>query len=108
MQLKKGAGERRKKNICKNVICTLPPPPFVDAYILLTLVFCWLVPRFLSAPIFAEFVANHNIIIINLFKTFLHCKKGLAVFPSPAGMSLIKLSLGGNNLIFPAQGEFGQ
>ncbi len=26
-----------------------------------------------------------------------HCKKRLAVFPSPAGMSLTKLSLGGNN-----------
>ncbi len=37
-----------------------------------------------------------------------HCKKELAVFPSPAGMSLTKLFLGGNNLIFPAQGEFGQ
>jgi len=30
-----------------------------------------------------------------------HCKKELAVFPSPAGMSLIKLFLGGNNLVFP-------
>jgi hypothetical protein len=30
----------------------------------------------------------------------LHCKKELAVFPSPAGMSLIKLFLGGNNLVF--------
>jgi hypothetical protein len=29
-----------------------------------------------------------------------HCKKELAVFPSPAGMSLIKLFLGGNNLVF--------
>jgi hypothetical protein len=29
----------------------------------------------------------------------LHCKKELAVFPSPAGMSLIKLFLGGNNLV---------
>ncbi len=38
----------------------------------------------------------------------LHCKKGLAVFPSPAGMSLIKLFLGGNNLVFPAQREFHQ
>jgi hypothetical protein len=28
----------------------------------------------------------------------MHCKKGLAVFPSPAGMSLTKLSLGGKNL----------
>jgi hypothetical protein len=30
-----------------------------------------------------------------------HCKKRLAVFPSPAGMSLIKLFLAGNNLIIP-------
>jgi hypothetical protein len=30
-----------------------------------------------------------------------HC-----VFPSPAGMSLTKLSLAGNNLIIPSQGEF--
>jgi len=29
-----------------------------------------------------------------------HCKKELAGFPSPAGMSLIKLFLGGNNLVF--------
>jgi hypothetical protein len=36
----------------------------------------------------------------------IHCKKGLAVFPSPAGMSLTKLSLAGNNSIFPGQGEF--
>jgi hypothetical protein len=31
-----------------------------------------------------------------------HCKKGSAAFPSPAGMSLTKLFLGRNNLIFPA------
>jgi hypothetical protein len=35
-----------------------------------------------------------------------HCKKRFAIFPSPAGMSLIELSLDGNNLIIPAQGEF--
>jgi hypothetical protein len=33
-------------------------------------------------------------------------KKRLATFPSPAGMSLTKLYLCGNNLIIPAQGEF--
>jgi hypothetical protein len=33
-------------------------------------------------------------------------KKRLATFPSPAGMSFTKLSLGGNNLIIPAQREF--
>jgi hypothetical protein len=38
----------------------------------------------------------------------IHCKKKFAIFPSPAGMSLTKLSLDGNNLIIPAQGEFGQ
>ncbi len=36
---------------------------------------------------------------------YLHCKKRFAIFPSPAGMSLTKLSLGGN---IPAQGEFSQ
>jgi hypothetical protein len=30
---------------------------------------------------------------------FIHCKKRLFIFPSPAGMSLNKLSLAGNNLI---------
>jgi hypothetical protein len=40
--------------------------------------------------------------------TLVHCKKRLATFPSPAGMSLTKLSLRGNNLIFPTQGEFGK
>jgi hypothetical protein len=35
-------------------------------------------------------------------------KKRLTVFPSPAGMSLTKLSLAGNNLIIPGQAEFGQ
>jgi hypothetical protein len=33
------------------------------------------------------------------FYEYAHCKKRLATFPSPAGMSLTKLFLGGNNLI---------
>jgi hypothetical protein len=37
-----------------------------------------------------------------------HCKKKLAIYPSPAGMSLTKLSLAGNSLIIPGQGEFGK
>jgi hypothetical protein len=37
----------------------------------------------------------------------LHCKKMLAIFPSPAGMSLTKLSQAGNYFIIPGQGEFG-
>jgi hypothetical protein len=36
----------------------------------------------------------------------LHCNKRLAIFPSPAGMSLTKLALAGYNLIIPDQGEF--
>jgi hypothetical protein len=44
-------------------------------------------------------------ILINMPKV--QCKKRLATFQSLAGMTLIKLSLGGNYLIFPAQGEFG-
>ncbi len=33
-------------------------------------------------------------------------KKRLATFPSPAGMSLTKLSIAGYNLIISGQGEF--
>jgi hypothetical protein len=36
-----------------------------------------------------------------------HCKKLLTIFPSPAGMSLTKTFLAGNNLIIPRQEEFG-
>ncbi len=35
--------------------------------------------------------------IVNKFYN-LHCKKNFSIFPSPAGVSLTKLSLGGNNL----------
>ncbi len=35
------------------------------------------------------------------------CKKWLVIFPSSAGMSLIKLSLARNNNSIPGQGEFG-
>jgi hypothetical protein len=35
-------------------------------------------------------------------------RKRLIIFLSPAGMSLTKLSLDGNNLIFPGQEEFGK
>jgi hypothetical protein len=40
--------------------------------------------------------------------SLLHCEKKFTIFPSPAGMSLTKLSLAGNNLIILGQGEFGQ
>ncbi len=38
----------------------------------------------------------------------MHCKKSLVVFPSPARVSLTKLSLAGNYLIIPGRGEFGK
>jgi hypothetical protein len=37
-----------------------------------------------------------------------HCEKMLAIFPSPAGMSLTKLSQAGYTLIIPGQGKFGK
>ncbi len=37
-----------------------------------------------------------------------HCKKRLTVLPSPAGMSLTKLSLDGNNYIFPGKKNIGK
>ncbi len=36
-----------------------------------------------------------------------HCIKSLAIFPSPAGMLLTKLSLVGKNLNTTCQGKFG-
>jgi hypothetical protein len=37
----------------------------------------------------------------------MHCKKKVSDFPSPAGMSLTKLSLVRNNKIISRQGGFG-
>jgi hypothetical protein len=38
----------------------------------------------------------------------MHCKKRLAIFPSPRlDVTNQQLSLAGNNLIIPGQGEFG-
>ncbi len=34
-----------------------------------------------------------------------HCKKELAIFPSPAGMSLTKLSLGGKKVNYSRPGR---
>jgi hypothetical protein len=46
-------------------------------------------------------------VIINIQR-----KKGFSIFPSPARVSLTKLSLGGNNLymtsLLPPRGEFGK
>jgi hypothetical protein len=38
----------------------------------------------------------------------MHCKEKFSGFPVPSRMSLTKLSLAGNDLIIPGQGEFGK
>jgi hypothetical protein len=43
--------------------------------------------------------------LVKSYSTNIHCKKRSAIFPPPAGMSLSKLSLDGNNLIVLDQGE---
>jgi hypothetical protein len=43
---------------------------------------------------------NIIVIIVPVILLSYTVKKELAVFPSPAGMSLIKLFLGGNNIVF--------
>jgi hypothetical protein len=50
---------------------------------------------------------NLKRLFVQFEKNGLHCKKRLTIFPSPAGMSLTKLSLAGNNEGVPRQGEFG-
>jgi hypothetical protein len=44
-------------------------------------------------------------ILYTSFYFGLHCKKELAIFPSPAGMSLTKLSLGGKKLNYSRPGR---
>jgi hypothetical protein len=48
-----------------------------------------------------------SVFVVQLFLHTIHGKKRLVVFPSPAVMSLTKLSLAGNYQIIPGQGEFG-
>jgi len=40
---------------------------------------------------------THGYIPYRSGNKILHCKKSFSIFPSPAGISLTKLSLGGNN-----------
>jgi hypothetical protein len=56
-----------------------------------------------------ELMASQHMYIVHASwgRSTLYCKKRLAVFPSPAEMPLTKLSLAGNYLIIPRQGEFG-
>jgi hypothetical protein len=56
----------------------------------------------LACPPFAlgDYSPLKEINYSKMISTIVHCKKRLAKLPSPAGMSLTKLSLGGNNLFF--------
>ncbi len=47
--------------------------------------------------------AEQYVQVGNVWRIFNHCNKRLAIFPS-----LTKLSLDGNNLFIPDQGEFGK
>jgi hypothetical protein len=44
------------------------------------------------------FIREQRLAILTVY-----CKKRFAIFPSPVGMSLTKLSLDGNNLTIPVQ-----
>ncbi len=50
----------------------------------------------------------HKLPLPNFSMYNIHCKQRFAVFPPPAGMSLTKPSLAGNNLIIPVLVEFGK
>jgi hypothetical protein len=63
--------------------------------------------RFCLEFVSLETMASKHRQQIGNFAIYLHCKKRLAIFPSPAGMALTKLSLAKNNLIITGQGEFG-
>ncbi len=49
---------------------------------------------------------QNGICFLSLEKPILHCKKRLSIFPTPAGMSLTKLSLDGKNLLILGQVDF--
>jgi hypothetical protein len=51
---------------------------------------------------------SHFQLLLACVQLPLHCKKRLAVFPSPAGMSLTKLSLAGNNDVPAGDGKIGK
>jgi hypothetical protein len=65
----------------------------------------------LHAEPFAFLCFLQNLCFLRLlrcfFKQCLTLKKMLLIVPSPAGMSLTKISRAGNNLIIPCLGEFG-
>jgi hypothetical protein len=48
---------------------------------------------------------TEGLVFVSVAHSSLHRKKRLTIFPSPAGMSLTKLSLGGNNKIFSHLGK---
>ncbi len=62
----------------------------------------------LEQPMGAIVTECRNRVVIPARQATYTVKKRFAIFPSPAGMSLIKLYPAGNNLIIPGLGEFGQ
>ncbi len=75
-----------------------------------SLVYCWARTSSPSSPssmFRVQFSTTEICIRVGRSTLGVRCKKRFAIFPSPAGMSLTKLSLAGNNLIIPGQREFG-
>ena len=88
-----GVKEEAHRFFCWHRIYTLlwfPPLPFLSLR---------------SDPRLTVVLISHAPGLQTLPSFLLHCTKTLAIFPSPAGMSLTKLSLAGNNKIILAQGE---
>jgi len=56
----------------------------------------------LATVIWSPAVVHADFAKVVLSPAAVQCNKGVAVFPSPAGMSLTKLSLAGNNLPSPS------
>jgi hypothetical protein len=46
--------------------------------------------------------------VLHKHKLYIHGKKMLVILPTPAGMSVTKFSLAGNNEIVPGQEGFGK
>jgi hypothetical protein len=66
-------------------------------------VFCLAYLSYLAADVVGW---SGIIALIGMDILHVHCKKRLTINPSPAGMSITKLSLAGNIFVIPGQGEF--
>ncbi len=64
-----------------------------------------IVPSFVYCLVPVFFIQRYTLSIKKILFLTIHCKKELAIFPSPAGMSLTKLSLVGKKLNYSRPGR---